>query len=121
MHKVALLIPTTSNNRPQWNTIKDTYLFHSIKSFLVSLHYQDNNRYVVYIGYDEDDRLFSKKKQQDELKRFEQDAHNSYQRNQQEAAKHELSQMEPDQFLFDSVQAYDDFSSQDEMYQTISM
>ena len=56
-----------------------------------------------------------------ELKRFEQDAHNSYQRNQQEVAKYELSQMEPDHFLFDSVQAYDDFSSQDEMYQTISM
>jgi hypothetical protein len=72
MYKVAILIPTTSNNRNQWNTIKDTYLFHSIKSFLVSLHYQDNNRYVIYIGYDDDDRIFGKKDQQDELKRFEQ-------------------------------------------------
>ena len=72
MHKVAILIPTTSYNRPQWKTMKDTYLFHSTKSFLLSLHYQDNNRYVIYIGYDEEDRLFSKKDQQDELKRFEQ-------------------------------------------------
>ena len=26
-YTVAILIPTTSNNRPQWQTIEDTYLY----------------------------------------------------------------------------------------------
>lgn len=72
MPHVAFLIPTTSNKRNEWNTIKDSYLFHSIKSFLTSRQYQDNNTYIIYIGYDDNDRIFSVQEQQNELKRFEQ-------------------------------------------------
>ena len=51
--------------------MKDTYLFHSIKSFLVSREYQDENTYTFYIGIDENDRIFDNKDQQNEVKRFE--------------------------------------------------
>ena len=71
MYKVAILIPTTSNKRDEWKTMKDTYLFHSIKSFLVSREYQDENTYTFYIGIDENDRIFDNKDQQNEVKRFE--------------------------------------------------
>ena len=71
MYKVAILIPTTSNKRDEWKTIKDTYLFHSIKSFILSREYQDENTYTFYIGVDENDRIFDNKDQQNELKRFE--------------------------------------------------
>ena len=71
MHKVAILIPTTSHNRNEWVTIKDTYLFHSVKSFLLSKGHYDDNVYRIYVGFDEDDRIFANKEQQNELKRFE--------------------------------------------------
>lgn len=57
--KVSLLIPCTSKDRPEWSTIKDTYLYnYSIKTFLLtrSLNYV----YEIYIGYDDNDRIFSK-------------------------------------------------------------
>ena len=71
MHKVAILILTTSHNRNEWITIKDTYLFHSVKSFLLSKGQYDDNAYRIYVGFDEDDRIFANKEQQNELKRFE--------------------------------------------------
>ena len=71
MHKVAILIPTTSNNRNEWNTMRDTYLFHSVKSFLLSKERYDDNCYRIYIGFDDNDRIFSNQQQQNELKRFE--------------------------------------------------
>ena len=72
MYNIGLLIPTTSNNRNDWNNMKDTYLFHTIKSFLTSRQYQDENTYNIYIGYDEHDRIFSNIEQQNDLIRFEQ-------------------------------------------------
>tara|TARA_B100001758_G_scaffold43913_1_gene34944 strand:+ start:2949 stop:3707 length:759 start_codon:yes stop_codon:yes gene_type:complete len=72
MHKVAILIPTTSNKRDEWNTIRETYLFHSVKSFLLSLNRYDENTYIFYIGFDKNDRIFDNIEQQKELKRLEQ-------------------------------------------------
>ena len=71
MYNIAILIPTTSNNRDEWNTMRDTYLFHSVKSFLLSKERYDDNSYTFYIGYDDNDRIFANKEQQNELKRFE--------------------------------------------------
>ena len=70
MSKVAILIPTTSNNRNEWSTIKDSYLYKSMKSFLHSLTCDDKYIYTFYIGYDDNDRIFSDKKQQTFIKRF---------------------------------------------------
>ena len=71
MYNIGILIPTTSNNRNEWNTMRDTYLFHSVKSFLLSKERYDDNSYTFYIGYDDNDRIFANKEQQNELKRFE--------------------------------------------------
>ena len=70
MTTIALLIPCTSKGRPQWNTIKDTYLFNlSIKTFLLTQNPEYN--YEFHIGYDHDDRIFSLIEQQNIIKRFE--------------------------------------------------
>ena len=70
MHQVAFLIPTTSKQRLEWTCLKDTYLYRSIKSFLHCLLANDENQYTFYIGYDDSDRIFSVKKEQDMLKRI---------------------------------------------------
>jgi hypothetical protein len=69
MNKIALLIPCTSKGRPEWNSIKDTYLFnYSLKSFLLTQNPEYN--YEFHIGYDYDDRIFSLKEQQDIINKF---------------------------------------------------
>jgi len=68
-HKISLLIPCTSKGRDIWNTIDDTYLFNlTLKHLLLT---QDKeHEYIVYIGYDFDDRIFSSTEQQQQIKRF---------------------------------------------------
>jgi hypothetical protein len=59
--KVALTIPCTSNRRDMWKSMKDTHLYNlSFKTFLKSIEDTDTNQYKFYIGYDHDDRIFSK-------------------------------------------------------------
>jgi len=65
-YKVSLLIPCTSNGRLQWKTIKDTYLYNFfLKSFLIT--YNKEFQYTFYIGYDNNDRIFSKSTEQNEV------------------------------------------------------
>lgn len=67
--KLGLLIPSTSKGR-EWKTMRDTYLFnYTIKTFMATLSY--GHDYVVYIGYDKGDILFSKKQEQDYIRIFE--------------------------------------------------
>jgi hypothetical protein len=56
-HKIALLIPCTSRGR-SWKNVTDTYLYTKLlTTFLLT---QDNQHtYVVYLGYDHDDHIFS--------------------------------------------------------------
>jgi hypothetical protein len=66
---IALLIPCTSNRRELWKDIKDTYLYNfTLKTFLLTMDKQYN--YTFYIGYDKDDRIFSKKSEQEIIIRF---------------------------------------------------
>lgn len=67
--KVAFLIPSTSKGRDQWKDIKDSYLYnYTVKSFLLT---QDpEHEYCFYIGYDEDDRIYAKKTEQEMIGRF---------------------------------------------------
>jgi len=61
--KIGLLIPCTSRNR-NWNNIKESYLFnYYLKSFVSSKSL--GHTYILYIGYDKDDRIFSNKAEQD--------------------------------------------------------
>jgi hypothetical protein len=70
-YKVSLLIPTTSRGRDEWLTIKDTYLYKlSLKTFLKTL--DKLNTYMVYIGYDANDRIFDSETTHDEIRRFTQ-------------------------------------------------
>lgn len=68
-YKISLLIPCTSRGRDEWSTIKDTYLYKlSLNTFLKT---QDKEHaYVVYIGYDADDRIFSLESSHNEIHRF---------------------------------------------------
>jgi hypothetical protein len=63
INKIAFLIITTSNNRDNWNNIKDSYLYNmTLKTFLLT---QDKeNLYKFYIGIDANDRIFDNKEQQ---------------------------------------------------------
>lgn len=67
--KISMLIPCTSNGRPEWKSIKDTYLYnYTLKTFLIT---QDReNEYHFYIGYDNDDRLFSFENEQNTIKKI---------------------------------------------------
>jgi hypothetical protein len=68
-YKISLLIPCTSRGRDEWNTIKDTYLYKlSLNTFLKTL--DKEHTYVVYIGYDADDRIFSLESSHNEIRRF---------------------------------------------------
>lgn len=67
--KIALLIPSTSKCRDNWKNIKESYLYNlSIKTFLQT---QDKeHEYCFFIGYDKDDRIYSNKKEQEEIHRI---------------------------------------------------
>ena len=61
--KIGLLIPCTSRNR-NWSNIKESYLFnYYLKSFVSTKSV--GHTYILYIGYDKDDRIFSNKAEQD--------------------------------------------------------
>ena len=67
--KIALLILATSKQRDKWVTIKDTYLFNlTLKSFLLTMDRE--YKYIFYIGIDQDDRIFTKSENQQEITRF---------------------------------------------------
>lgn len=67
--KIAMIIPTTSKNRDSWKKPKDTYLYSiCVKSFVTHLSDSDKKHsYCFYIGYDDDDRLFSEQSTHDEF------------------------------------------------------
>ena len=68
-YKIALLIITTSNKRDDWVSIKDSYLYNmTLKSFLATLSKEHD--YKLYIGIDEDDRIFDKQYEQDVILNF---------------------------------------------------
>ncbi len=67
-YKVALLIPTTTKDRP-WKTMKDADLYNiQLKSFLLT--YCPEHEYTYYLGIDEDDPLYSNDAEKKELTRF---------------------------------------------------
>ena len=67
--KIALLILATSKKRDMWKSIKDSYLFnYTLKSFLLTK--SNNYKYIIYIGIDKDDRIFSKESEQNEVIKF---------------------------------------------------
>jgi hypothetical protein len=71
MNKVAFLIPCTSKRRPEWQSMKYTYLYnYTVKTFLLTMNKNEKYTYVFYIGYDPGDRIFSVKEQQNELHRM---------------------------------------------------
>ena len=66
--KVAILIPSTTKERP-WKNIKETDLYKiNLKSFLLS--YDPEHTYTYYVGVDDDDPLYSKESERKELLRF---------------------------------------------------
>ena len=66
---LAILIPCTSNGRPEWKSIDDTYLYNfTIKTFLLT--YNKNIKNKFYIGFDEGDRIFANTDQQARIIRF---------------------------------------------------
>ena len=68
-YKIALLIITTSNKRDDWQSIKDSYLYNmTLKSFLSTQ--SKEHQYKLYIGIDEDDRIFDKQYEQDIILKF---------------------------------------------------
>ena len=67
-YKIAVMLPSTTNNR-NWNTVKETLLFKVfLKSFLTT--YDKNYNYTIFLVVDDDDKVFSKKEEQTFLKRF---------------------------------------------------
>jgi hypothetical protein len=67
MTSVSLLIPCTSKGRPEWKSMKDSYLYnYTLKTFLLTQSPQYN--YTFYIGYDHDDRIYSKQEEQQSIK-----------------------------------------------------
>lgn len=71
--KLAILIPTTSRNRP-WTKFQDTYLYNlTIRSYLRTYSFSFKNEdleTVFYIGYDEDDKLWGQETQRSGIQRF---------------------------------------------------
>ena len=67
---IALMIPCTSNSRSEWERMKDTYLFHySLKTFLATCDKEHN--YILYVGYDKNDRIFANPEEQKVIQVFE--------------------------------------------------
>ena len=66
--KIGILIPITSKNR-NWRTIKESYIYNIfLKSFLTT--YCQQYEYTIYLGFDDDDKIFSKIKEQKTLLTF---------------------------------------------------
>ncbi len=55
--KVAFLIPSTTNNRDEWKTAQDTYLWKILCESLEK--YTPDHEIKLFIGYDDDDRIYS--------------------------------------------------------------
>ena len=67
--KVSIIIPCTSKNHDNWSNVKDSYLYNmTLKTFLLTM--DKEHEYCFYIGYDDYDRIYSKKECHDEIKRF---------------------------------------------------
>jgi hypothetical protein len=67
--KIALLVPCTSRMRTEWEIMKDTYLFrYTLKTFLATC--DKEHEYVLYIGYDSGDRIFSNPEEQKVISMF---------------------------------------------------
>lgn len=63
---IALLIPCTCNGRDNWKRIEDTYLYNlTIKTLLTTA--SKEHKYVFYIGYDTNDRIFSLPSEQERI------------------------------------------------------
>jgi hypothetical protein len=62
--KIAILIPSTTNNR-DWNCITETYLWNSIISFISK--YNPEYQYKFYVGVDKDDKIYTDKKQRQKI------------------------------------------------------
>ncbi len=56
MEHIAFLVPTTSRDR-EWNNFRDSYLNQVLLPSITKLTH--SFKITVYIGYDDDDRLFS--------------------------------------------------------------
>lgn len=67
--KVGILIPTTSHNRNEWRDVKDTYLYKIMINSFISKSDKEHT-YIFYIGHDDNDRIFSNKKQQTEVNKI---------------------------------------------------
>jgi hypothetical protein len=67
-HTIALLIPCTSRGR-NWNKAEDTYLCTKLlPTFLLTL--DTEHTYIVYLGYDHDDHIFSTEHNQSKIEMF---------------------------------------------------
>tara|TARA_R100000654_G_scaffold74540_1_gene109179 strand:+ start:3260 stop:3955 length:696 start_codon:yes stop_codon:yes gene_type:complete len=55
--KVAFVIPSTTNNRDEWSSAEDTYLWQILCMSLD--RYTPQHDIKLFIGYDEDDRIYS--------------------------------------------------------------
>jgi len=62
--KIAILIPSTTNNR-DWNCITDTYLYKSIISFVSQ--YNPDYEYKFFVGIDKDDKIYNDKSQRQKI------------------------------------------------------
>lgn len=71
--KLAILIPTTSRNRP-WTTHQETYLYNlTIRSYLKTYSFEYNNHpleTIFYIGYDDDDTVWGNQQERKGIERF---------------------------------------------------
>ena len=69
-HKIGFLILATSNNRDDWKSIKDSYLYNlTLKSSLLTI--DTEHKYIYYIGIDKNDRIFDKQNEQKEILKFQ--------------------------------------------------
>jgi len=57
MTKVAFLIPSTTNNRDEWQKAEDTYLWNILCDTLD--RYTPQHEIKLFVGYDDDDRIYS--------------------------------------------------------------
>ncbi len=56
--KIGLIIPCTSKQR-NWDNIKESYIYkYTMKTFIHTCNREHD--YIIYVGYDKDDRIFSK-------------------------------------------------------------
>ena len=69
MKKIALLVPCTSHMKTSWENMKDTFLYkYTLKTFLSTC--DKEHEYVLYVGYDPGDRIFSEPKEQQIISGF---------------------------------------------------